>query len=120
MHIHEAAYVSHSVATPPLYRRYCRTAGHSANGLCFCSFCGDHPCQETGNDCLLLLYREESYFGVSMAGPAKNMNMNVGFEVFTAVTMKNGVFWVVTSCGSFKNRRFGGTWRLLHQGDKNR
>jgi hypothetical protein len=34
--------------------------------------------------------------------------------------MKNGVFWVVTPCGSCKNRRFGGTWRLLHQGDKNR
>jgi hypothetical protein len=31
--------------------------------------------------------------------------------------MKNGVFWVVTPCGSCKNRRFGGTWRLLHQGD---
>jgi hypothetical protein len=34
--------------------------------------------------------------------------------------MKNGVFWVVTPCGSCNNRRFGGTWRLLHQGDKNR
>jgi hypothetical protein len=33
---------------------------------------------------------------------------------------KNGVFWVITPCGSCKNRRFGGTWRLLHQGDKNR
>jgi hypothetical protein len=32
--------------------------------------------------------------------------------------MKKGVFWVVTPCGSCKNRRFGGTWRLLHQGDK--
>jgi hypothetical protein len=31
---------------------------------------------------------------------------------------KNGVFWVVTPCGSCKNRRFGGTWHLLHQGDK--
>jgi hypothetical protein len=41
------------------------------------------------------------------------------FEVFTAVTMKNGVFWVVTPCGSCNNRRFGETWRLLHQGDKN-
>jgi hypothetical protein len=30
-------------------------------------------------------------------------------EVVTAVTMKNGVFWDVTSCGSCKNRRFGGT-----------
>jgi hypothetical protein len=33
----------------------------------------------------------------------------VKFEVFTAVTMKNGVFWDVTPCGSCKNRRFGGT-----------
>jgi hypothetical protein len=39
------------------------------------------------------------------------------FEVFTAVTMMNGVFWDVTPCGSCKNRRFGGTYRL-HQGDK--
>jgi hypothetical protein len=30
-------------------------------------------------------------------------------EVFTAVTMKNVVFWVVTPCGSCKNRCFGGT-----------
>jgi hypothetical protein len=33
----------------------------------------------------------------------------VRFEVFTAVTMKNGVFWDGTPCGSCKNRRFGGT-----------
>jgi hypothetical protein len=33
----------------------------------------------------------------------------VRFEVFTAVTMKNGVFSDVTPCGSCKNRRFGGT-----------
>jgi hypothetical protein len=26
----------------------------------------------------------------------------VRFEVFTAVTMKNGVFWDVTSCGSVR------------------
>jgi hypothetical protein len=32
------------------------------------------------------------------------MNCYVRFEVFTAVTMKNGVFWVVTLCGSCKNR----------------
>jgi hypothetical protein len=34
---------------------------------------------------------------------------NVRFEVLTAVTMKNGVFWDVTPRGSCKNRRFGGT-----------
>jgi hypothetical protein len=44
----------------------------------------------------------------------------VRFEVFTAVTMKNGVFWDVMPHGSCKNRRFGGTWRLHHEGDKNR
>jgi hypothetical protein len=31
----------------------------------------------------------------------------VRFDVFKAVTMKNGVFWDVTPCGSCKNRRFG-------------
>jgi hypothetical protein len=43
-----------------------------------------------------------------------DINQHVRFEVFTAVTMKNGVFWDVTPCGSCKNRLFGGTWRLLH------
>jgi hypothetical protein len=41
----------------------------------------------------------------------------VRFKGFTAVTMKNAVFWDVTPC---ENRRFGGTYRLHHQGDKNR
>jgi hypothetical protein len=42
----------------------------------------------------------------------------VRFEVFTAVTMKNCVFWVVTPCGSCKNRRFGARYRFRHQDDK--
>jgi hypothetical protein len=33
----------------------------------------------------------------------------VRFEVFTAVTMENGIFWDVTPCDFSKNRRFGGT-----------
>jgi hypothetical protein len=33
----------------------------------------------------------------------------VRFEVFTAVTMKNGFLWDDMTCGSCKNRRFGGT-----------
>jgi hypothetical protein len=33
----------------------------------------------------------------------------VRFEVFTAATIKNGVFWDVTPCGSCKNRRIEGT-----------
>jgi hypothetical protein len=41
------------------------------------------------------------------------------FDVITAVTMKNVVFWDVTPCGSCKNRRFGETFRLLLQGENN-
>jgi hypothetical protein len=33
----------------------------------------------------------------------------VRFEVFTAVTKKNAVFWDVTPCGSCNDLRFGGT-----------
>jgi hypothetical protein len=33
----------------------------------------------------------------------------IRFEVFTAVTMNNCVFWDVTPCGFCKNQRFGGT-----------
>jgi hypothetical protein len=33
--------------------------------------------------------------------------------------MKNAVFWNVMLCASCKNRPFGGTYRLHHQGDKN-
>jgi hypothetical protein len=43
----------------------------------------------------------------------------VRFEVLTAVTMKNSVFWDVAPCRYFVNRRFGGTYRLHLQGIKN-
>jgi hypothetical protein len=33
----------------------------------------------------------------------------VRFEIFTAVTMKNGIFWDVMPRRSCKNRHFGGT-----------
>jgi hypothetical protein len=50
------------------------------------------------------------------ARPELNSGYLVRFEVFTALTMKNCVFWDVTPCGSCKNRRVGGTQRLHHQG----
>jgi hypothetical protein len=51
-----------------------------------------------------------------------NIKATVAFflDIEQAYDEKNGVFWVVTPCDSCKNRRFGGTWRLLHQDDKNR
>jgi hypothetical protein len=41
----------------------------------------------------------------------------VGFEVFTAATMKNAVFWGVAPCRCDRlNRHFGGSYRLHLQG----
>jgi hypothetical protein len=50
----------------------------------------------------------------------RDKNKNVRFKVFTEVTMKYVVFWDITPCGSYKNRRFGGTQLLHHKCDKNR
>jgi hypothetical protein len=44
----------------------------------------------------------------------------VRFEVFTAVTIKNAVFWDVALCTSCVNRCFGGNYRLHLQGRKMR
>jgi hypothetical protein len=49
----------------------------------------------------------------------ENWTAYIKFEVLTAVTMKNAVFWDVTPCGYCKNGRFGGTYRLHHKGGKN-
>jgi hypothetical protein len=40
----------------------------------------------------------------------------VRFEVSTVVTMMIIIFWEMTPCGSYKNRRFGGSYRLHLQG----
>jgi hypothetical protein len=42
----------------------------------------------------------------------------VELEFFTAVTMKNTVFWHMVPCRSCVNRRFWGTYRLHLQGIK--
>jgi hypothetical protein len=47
-----------------------------------------------------------------------NRYIFVRFDVFTAVTMKNAVFWDVTPCRYCVNRRFGGTYRLHLPGIK--
>jgi hypothetical protein len=55
--------------------------------------------------------RDDSIF----AGTRK---IHVKFEIFTAVTMKNTVFWYVEPCISCANRRFLETYRLHLQGRK--
>jgi hypothetical protein len=42
--------------------------------------------------------------------------VHVRFEVSTAVTMMIIIFWEMTPCGSYKNRRFGGSYRLHLKG----
>jgi hypothetical protein len=37
-----------------------------------------------------------------------------------AVNMKDAVSWEVTLCGSCKKQRFGGMYRLHHQGEANK
>jgi hypothetical protein len=49
----------------------------------------------------------------------KQISHYVIFEVFTVVIMKNVVFWDVFPCGSCKNRRFGGAYRLHPQDENN-
>jgi hypothetical protein len=44
------------------------------------------------------------------------LKLYVRFEVFVVVTVNNAVFCDVTLCGSCKNRRFGRTYCLHHQG----
>jgi hypothetical protein len=41
---------------------------------------------------------------------------DVRFEVSTAVTMMIIIFWEMAPCGSYKNRRFGVSYRLHLQG----
>jgi hypothetical protein len=46
----------------------------------------------------------------------QNNLISVRFEAFTAVTMKNVVFWDVALCRNWVDRRFGATYRLHLQG----
>jgi hypothetical protein len=56
-----------------------------------------------------------------------NKDIHVPVEIQTGtseiqtrnVTMKNAVFWDMSPCGIFINRRFGGTCRLHLQGRRN-
>jgi hypothetical protein len=55
---------------------------------------------------------EESIASIFRAKTTNELK-HIRFEVFTAVTMKNGVFWDVTLCGSCTLRRNRSVRRLL-------
>jgi hypothetical protein len=44
-----------------------------------------------------------TFLTLSQTNPVQTTTSSVRLEVFTAVTMKNGVFWDVRPCGSCKN-----------------
>jgi hypothetical protein len=54
-----------------------------------------------------------------LKNPRDTYFSSVRFEVFTAVTIQNAVFWVMVLCGSCENWHFGGTDRLYLQCLKN-
>jgi hypothetical protein len=56
--------------------------------------CATDICQLLGNSCVVRL------------------------AIFTAVTMKNALFWDVTSCGSCKSRRFGGAYHFHNESER--
>jgi hypothetical protein len=65
---------------------------------------------------LSILYGDYDRFMVVAISPTRIMleDLHILQCAGTAVagarcSLKNGVFWVVTPCGSCKNRRFGGT-----------
>jgi hypothetical protein len=77
-------------------------------------------CMNTGYlaDTVLIRLWTRTNYGKVERGNEKSLRY-VTFEIFATVTMKNTVFWDVTPCGSCKNLRFEGTWRLHHQGNMN-
>jgi hypothetical protein len=88
--------------------------------LMLCKIWGFHSSDY--EECRLLGYRipvrtsQETHY-VSATEPISQYY--VKFDVSTAVTMKNVVFWDVTPCGSYYNRHFCGTYRLHRQSGKN-
>jgi hypothetical protein len=64
---------------------------------------------ECGNEPSGSIKSWELSSGYTTDGPSSSAQFHrvsdVGFEVSTAVTMKNGVFWDITPCGSCKYRR---------------
>jgi hypothetical protein len=68
----------------------------------------------------LYLHSPIRLHSIALNYATKDKGEVIGFEVFTAVTMKSSVFWAVAPYVSCKIRRFGGMCRLYLQGRKSR
>jgi hypothetical protein len=80
---------------------------------------GQIHCPNEGNVAKSTGLSEESFLRVVGGRLHVNFQGACKIEVFTAVTMKNAIFWDVMLCVSCKNRRFGGMYCHHHQGNKN-
>jgi hypothetical protein len=54
-----------------------------------------------------------------IANPERNTSMERLTGTWENIKVEECVFWDVKTCGCCKNRRFGGTYRLRHEGDMN-
>jgi hypothetical protein len=96
---------------------------HRSSTMKLCSakyvFGREHSHLSSDLECHLLWVAREAMSGYKILTIIyKNRVYILRLEVFTAVTMKNTVFWDVTPCRSCVNRRFGGTYRIHLQGIK--
>jgi hypothetical protein len=66
----------------------------------------------------LLFKMKIMYYTGNTCGPPRPVT-GIALLFLALLLMTNAVFWDVILCGSCKNRRFGGTYRLHHQDDKN-
>jgi hypothetical protein len=64
--------------------------------------------------------RLEQYETALCRGKLLTNGSVLGVEVFTAVAMKNALFWDMAKCEFIINRHFGGTHHLHLQGKRNK
>jgi hypothetical protein len=82
------------------------------------------------SNCTILKRLTRDEYSLNYITNVKRHHHNTNIEIWNHVTsetrrvngfhVKNAVFWVVAPCGSCKNRRFGGTFRLHLQVGKTR
>jgi cytidine deaminase len=93
-----------SVLTRADYKSYVRfevfTAMAMKNGV----FWDVTPCGSCKNQLLVTVMKEALSSSEASVLTRADYKSYIRFEVFTAMTMKNGVFWDVTPCGTCKNQ----------------
>jgi hypothetical protein len=69
------------------------------------------------NVCTVASYGNVKFYATAGIRHFHESNLHVRFQISTAVSTENAVFWDVTPHSSVRSD--GGTYRLHHQGEKN-